>query len=139
MLIVLDTNVLVSALLKRNSAPGKILDAILEGKLQIALDDRILDEYQRVLRRPRFRIASEQVDFVLSSISQTALWVVNTPINFPPEQVLDPGDLPFSETAICSKAEVLVTGNLKHFTYLHDYPLKVLLPQEFIREFGNRF
>jgi putative PIN family toxin of toxin-antitoxin system len=120
MLIVLDTNVLVSAQLKKSSAPAKILDAFLEGKLQIAVDDRIMDEYQRVLHRPRFNFPTDQVDFVLKFISQNALWVVNFPINFPLEQILDPGDLPFSETAISSNAEALVTGNIKHFTYLHD-------------------
>jgi predicted nucleic acid-binding protein len=43
-LIVLDTNVLVSALLKRNSPPGLILDLILSGEIQLALDRRIFHE-----------------------------------------------------------------------------------------------
>ena len=55
MLIVLDTNVLVSAQLKRNTPPSAILDAILEKKLQIAVDNRILSEYQQVLGRPRYK------------------------------------------------------------------------------------
>jgi predicted nucleic acid-binding protein len=39
MLIVLDTNVLVSSLLKRNSNPAIILNAVLEGKIRLAIDE----------------------------------------------------------------------------------------------------
>ncbi|MCJ7530150.1 MAG: PIN domain-containing protein [Anaerolineales bacterium] len=42
MLIVLDTNILVSALLKRDSYPGRVLDLITSNKVQVALDSRIL-------------------------------------------------------------------------------------------------
>ena len=70
---------------------------------------------------------------------QTATHVICFPIDFPPKIVLDPSDLPFSEVAIASNAEAIVTGNKKHFADLDCYPIKVLLPQEFIREFGDRF
>ena len=56
MLIVLDTNVLVSALLKRNSNPERILDLIISNQAQVALDSRILKEYVNVLARPRLGI-----------------------------------------------------------------------------------
>jgi len=135
MLIVLDTNVLVSALLKRNSAPGKIIDAILEGKLRIAVDKRIIDEYAVVLHRPRLNIPPEKADPVLGFLSQSAQWVDDPVVDFPKEKITDPGDLPFAEVAICGQAEALVTGNLKHFTFLQGFPLKVLLPQAFIKEY----
>jgi putative PIN family toxin of toxin-antitoxin system len=56
MLIVLDTNILVSALLKRNSNPGRILDLIISNQVQVALDSRILKEYVNVLARPRLGV-----------------------------------------------------------------------------------
>ncbi len=59
-LIVLDTNVLVSGLLKRNSPPEKVLDMILAGKVRVAMDERVYDEYTRALARPRLRIPPNQ-------------------------------------------------------------------------------
>ena len=50
----LDTNVLVSGLLSSAGPPGRLLDAVLGRRLVLALDDRMEDEYVRVLRRPKF-------------------------------------------------------------------------------------
>jgi uncharacterized protein len=137
MLIVLDTDVLVSALLKRHSIPGKILDAILAGKLQIAIDERIRQEYEAVLSRPRFNIPFQQSDAALRFLSQTALWVDVHKVDFPQDLVLDPSDLPFAEVAICGDVEALVTGNLKHFMFLQGYPVKVLLPRAFFDTYAH--
>jgi putative PIN family toxin of toxin-antitoxin system len=137
MLIVLDTNVLVSALLKRDSYPDKVLDAILKGKLQIAVDERIIGEYTVVLHRPRLNIPSEQANSILSFLCLTALWVNISPVDFPQGLVFDPSDLSFAEAAIYGKAEVLITGNMKHFLFLQGYPVKVLLPKEFIKEYEH--
>ena len=49
LVVVLDTNVLVSGLLNPNGSPGKILDLIIGNHIQIAYDDRILGEYEEVL------------------------------------------------------------------------------------------
>jgi putative PIN family toxin of toxin-antitoxin system len=54
MRIVLDTNVIVSALLAKESNPSAILQLVLEGVITLCIDDRILAEYGRVLRRPKF-------------------------------------------------------------------------------------
>ena len=59
MRIVLDTNVLVSGLLNPDGAPGRLLDLILGGRLQILYDDRILGEYSDVLARPQFGFRQE--------------------------------------------------------------------------------
>jgi uncharacterized protein len=139
MLIVLDTNVLVSSLLKRNSIPGQILDAILSGKFQVVLDKRIVAEYSHVLHRPHLHISSEQADPILRYLGQSGFWIESYSLNIPLNKIIDPGDLPFAEAAIGSHAKVLVTGNKKHFTFLIDYPVKVLLPQEFISAYKHHF
>ncbi len=70
MRIVLDTNVLVSALLSPHGPPAQILQLILAGKLVPCLDLRILDEYRQVSRRPKFafdaRLTNELLDFLES-------------------------------------------------------------------------
>jgi putative PIN family toxin of toxin-antitoxin system len=79
MLIVLDTNVLVSSLLKRESNPAIILNAVLEGKMRLAIDERIFEEYTRVLHRPRINIIPVQADSILKFIAYSALWVQSQP------------------------------------------------------------
>ena len=54
MLVVIDTNVLVSALWSKNGAPAKIISLVLQGKLIPCYDYRILSEYRTVLARPKF-------------------------------------------------------------------------------------
>lgn len=139
MLVVLDTNVLVSALLKRNSPPGKILNVILEGKLRIAINEQIISEYNTVLYRPRLKIPPENAEAILRLISQFSLWMDEIPFSISQDPIIDPDDLPFAEVAICSQAEALITGNMKHFKFLQAYPVKVLLPQEFIKEYDHLF
>ena len=51
---VIDTNVVVSALLNHSSTPGKVLEEALVGRIIPLLHDEILDEYDDVLRRPKF-------------------------------------------------------------------------------------
>ncbi len=137
MLIVLDTNVLVSSMLKHNSKPVRIINAILAGKIQIAIDERIFEEYTEVLHRPRLSLPSEKVDAILRFIAYSALWVQSQTVEFNRELILDPGDLPFGEVAMWSRAEVLITGNMQHFRFLSDTRIKVLLPDEFLKHYPD--
>jgi len=56
MYIVLDTNDLVSGLLNPNGSPGRIVDLVIGGFVQVLYDDRILREYLEVLARPELKI-----------------------------------------------------------------------------------
>ena len=55
MRIVLDTNVLLSGMIRALGAPGKVVDLIRVGTLTTVVDDRILEEYAEVLERNYFR------------------------------------------------------------------------------------
>ncbi len=128
MLIVLDTNVIVSALLKRMSKPAQILDAALDGKIKLVINEQIFKEYSEVLHRPKLNIPFDKADAILRFISFSAEWADSRQMQLNIETIQDPGDLPFAEAAISSGAEVIVTGNLKHFGFLQDSQIKVLQP-----------
>ena len=55
MKIVLDTNVLVSGLINPKGVPAKILNLMLNEKIIVLYDNRILREYETVLSRRKFR------------------------------------------------------------------------------------
>ena len=109
--VVLDTNVLVSALLTPHGPPARVLDLALSGSVRVAYDDRILDEYRSVLRRERFRFDPAAVADLLAYLQSSGLHVTA-----PPQSPLraDASDQAFFEVAMAG-ADALITGNLKHF------------------------
>lgn len=112
MLVVLDTNVLVSALLTPNGKAAYILDALVLDKLTICYDYRILEEYQDVLPRAKFHIPESEIRYVLDLIKRNGLSFVPTSLAEIP--FTDESDRAFFEMAKFMNA-ILVSGNLKHY------------------------
>ena len=133
MLVVLDTNVVVSGLINETGKPGKIIDLALENRFQVAYDDRILSEYEDVLARSELRIRPARARAVIAHIELTGQQIdaeVLSPEGFP-----DSDDLPFAEVFITSKADALVTGNLRHFSPLVEKDLAICSPVQFLERF----
>ena len=112
MRIVLDTNVLVSALLSPNGVPASIVNAILDDTVTILVDDRILLEYREVLQRPKFAFPKDAFHPLLEFLEHHGEYVSAGPA---PVSMNDPGDVPFYEVAVTADADYLVTGNTRHF------------------------
>jgi uncharacterized protein len=129
LLIILDTNVLVSGLLKGNSNPGLIMRLIVNGRLRLAYDFRIIDEYREVLIRPKFKFRRENIDSILKVIETEGVLMQTKPIDITLE---DPGDRPFIEVAAACKGAPLVTGNLKHYKACKDFDVELVTPAELI-------
>ena len=53
--VVLDTNVLISGLLKIESYPGLVLKEILSENIILLINQEVLDEYTEVMSRPKFK------------------------------------------------------------------------------------
>ncbi len=111
MLVVLDTNILVSSLWSKNGAPARVVSMILTGQLIPCYDYRILTEYRQVLSRPRFNFSDGEIDSLLEWIETSGRSIVADPINDP---FIDESDKKFYEVAKFCGA-ILITGNLKHF------------------------
>ena len=69
---VIDTNVLVSAMLKGNSVPGLVLKHVFSGNLIPVFNDKILEEYCEVLHRKKFPFSEEDVHWGMSHIRQAS-------------------------------------------------------------------
>lgn len=108
---VIDTNVIVSALIKRNSNPATIVKYIVQGKIIPVLNDEIITEYIDVLHRPKFNFNNNDIDTLLAYLTQSALIIKGNPIFI---DLVDESDRVFYETAVASKA-LLITGNKKHY------------------------
>lgn len=126
---VIDTNVLVSAMLKTQSVPGQIANEALLGDLIPLLCDEIIVEYREVLARPKFKFDQRTVNIFIEGIIDRGIFVDAVPVE---EIIPDPKDIVFYEVVMegCNEYEeaYLVTGNTKHF------PIKsfIVTPKEML-------
>lgn len=113
---VIDTNVLVAALLTKNndSATVKVYDAIADGLITPLYHKDILEEYAEVLSRPKFKFSKERINAVLDMIVKYGVEVFLKPTG---EILIDMDDLIFYEVALEKRDDdsYLVTGNQKHY------------------------
>ena len=111
---VIDTNVLVSALLtsKSDTATVQVLEAIMNGQLIPLYNEEIISEYEIVLNRPAFNFSEEKVDRYINAIVQKGLLAsrIESDYDFP-----DADDAVFYEVALSKEDAYVITGNLKHF------------------------
>jgi putative PIN family toxin of toxin-antitoxin system len=131
MRIVIDTNVLVSGVMNPQGPPGRIVDEVLAGAFTVLYDDRIMSEYREVLARPAFGFSLTDIDALLDFIEITGEPVtgIRLPVVLP-----DSRDLPFLEVAAAGRADVVITGNARHFKPQRgQHGVKISTPAEFVR------
>jgi putative PIN family toxin of toxin-antitoxin system len=111
--VVIDTNILVSALLTPQGAPAEVfLMCLLQPDFQLCVSGAVFAEYEEVIRRPRLHRSEYEIESTLAAIRDRSLWVK------PTEKVRacsDPSDDLFLECAQAADAQFLVTGNARHF------------------------
>jgi predicted nucleic acid-binding protein len=129
MRIVLDTNVLVAGLLSATGPPAWIVEAVLAGDLEPALDMAIRQEYEDVLRRPEFHFDPRRVDDLLRAIDRFAFLATAVPPC--PEPLPDPDDEPFLAVAAAT-GSVLVTGNIRHYPPRSRRGVRVQSPRDLV-------
>lgn len=126
--IVIDTNILVSALWSKNGTPAQIMGMIVGGALTSCYDYRILSEYAQVLHRPKFHFFDKEINALLEWIEASGLSVIAEPIY---EKFTDEADKKNYEVAKFCNAK-LITGNAKHFPP-DDF---IFTPAKFLEEYG---
>ena len=111
---VIDTNVIVSALLTKNfhAATFQVIGAVLTGDIIPLYSNEIFSEYSEVLRRDKFNLRGETVDKLLSKIELFGVEVMPVKTE---EILVDADDTIFYETVSAFNNAYLITGNKKHF------------------------
>ena len=121
--VVIDTNVLVSALWSKNGTCAKILYRVLNYELIVVYDQRIIHEYKVVLERPKFGFTKDEVKAIIDFIKNEGLCIVAKPFDI---GFVDESDKKFYEVAKTMNCK-LITGNKKYFPDDDN----ILLPREF--------
>ena len=111
---VIDTNVIVSAMLskKSDSSVIKVLNAVLSKKIVPMYNSEILSEYREVLARKKFRLPPLLVSSVIDQIEKQGVSSERICSN---EYFPDSDDRVFYEVALSKDDAYLVTGNARHF------------------------
>jgi|SRR5712691_11312694 len=134
MRVVLDTNVVVSALCSGRASPARILERWHQEQFELIVSEPILAEYRRVLGyeklRPRHRLAERGiVDFV----NELRRFAELVPVEISLAVITsDPSDNRFLECAVAGRADYIVSGDA-HLLDLDTFQeLRILAPAAFL-------
>lgn len=139
--LVLDTNVLVTALCNQDGASHLLIRWVLADKIILSASPTLWLEYEAVIKRPEIRlrhgIALENLDIVLDTL---AAHVEPVHLNYLwRPQLRDPNDEMVLETALNAGADALVTFNTKDFAKaVKRFSLKLMTPSECVKFTGEK-
>ncbi|MCL1874091.1 MAG: putative toxin-antitoxin system toxin component, PIN family [Clostridiales bacterium] len=124
--VVLDTNVLVSALWSNQGNPYKILEMFFQGEIMLYYNHEIMDEYSEVLHREKLGFPKNKVRNLLNEIMSKAVFAESPKSKM---HFIDESDRKFFDLAKYYEAR-LITGNTRH------YPSEscVVTPHEFLKD-----
>ena len=136
--IILDTNVVVSALIQK-SFPHLILKELyLENKIQLCISEQLMTEYYEVLNRAKFSKFPDfkiNADIILANIDKNASFFIP---QVKVQKIKDPDDNMLLELAEECKANFLVTGNTNDFTISKHKKTKIVSPRDYWENYQSK-
>ena len=133
--IVIDTNVIVSALIQ-HGYPNQIINLLfIEQKFQLCISDELMAEYYEVLARPKF---AKFQDFFIRAEALLADIEIKATKYFPTitlELISDDDDNMILELADECKADFIITGNTNDFTFPTYKQTKIVTPKDYLENY----
>jgi len=127
MRVLLDTNIIISALLLRSSTPSTVVEVVLQDH-RLVLTDWVIAELREVVGRKRSDLLPALETF-LSSIDYELAGPGDTAV-----AISDPDDQPILDAATASAVDVIVTGD-KHFLALDIETPRILTARAFVEAY----
>lgn len=135
--VVLDTSILISALIGSEGPSRKILGQCLKGKLKPLISNALFSEYEDVSNRDRIisicPLSDEEKRKLLNAFYSTCDWVSIHYLWRP--NIKDEGDNFLIELAVAGNADYLITNNISDFnnTQLSFPSIQIITPEQFLR------
>lgn len=137
--LVVDTNIIISAVLTPGSNPDRLFQAVYDGHLQLILSHAILEEARRVFDYSKIRkalnkraVTTAEIEDFLTTLSKISILVV--PEIIPNIIKEDPSDNIVLAAALEGHVDFIVSGD-QHLTSLKEYrDIRILTPSEFVKE-----
>ena len=133
--VVIDTNVIVSALIKPNSNPETIINLLLKHKaFTLCTTEEIIDEYIKVFQYKKLKkyLPNKKVKLFLKQLTLKS-HILKQTSDIP--ELNDKDDTKFLACAVYAKANYLVTGNIKDFPKGKYKNVAIVTPTEFLHRF----
>lgn len=136
--IVIDTNVIVSALKSRKGFSFKLLSIIDDERLHISISVPLILEYEDAIKREKTKIGLnfEDIDAILDYLcyvgKKREIYYLWRPI------LKDPKDDMILELAVESESDLIITFNKKDFEGINKVGIKVFTPKEFLGIIGDQ-
>ena len=127
--VVLDTNVLVSALLFKGEL-SKLLFPL--KKFILLFSEETLNEFIKVLHYPKFSLTKDEIEYLLQFEILPYSKIVEVTFKFDKETCPDKDDLKFLELAVSAKANYIITGDKDLLNLKEINKIKILSPKEFL-------
>jgi putative PIN family toxin of toxin-antitoxin system len=132
--IVIDTNIVISALNSSRGAANKLLSIIGDGKYISCISVPLIFEYEEVIRRCFPKMVDEDVDDLLNYICQQS---IQSPIYYLWRPILkDPKDDMVLEIAVASSVDFIVTYNVKDFYPAKTFGVEIASPKDILIKTG---
>ena len=114
--VVIDTNVVVSSLISKDSFPRKVIDYISDKIIVPLINGNIINEYNQVLSRPKFSFDKNEIETTIKLIMDEGLKIEGVDVV---EEFTDKTDIVFFQVTMDARTQdmdaYLVTGNGRHF------------------------
>ena len=128
--VVFDTNVIVSAALNKNGIPALLLDLALNRKILMFHSQALMNEYEDVLKRKKFNFNLIKIKKALDEINRVSSEVIPTyTVN---KIIKDPKDNIILEVSQEARADYIITGNTRHFSFPNFKNTKIVTPRKFL-------
>jgi putative PIN family toxin of toxin-antitoxin system len=135
--IVIDTNVLVAALMSRRGKAFILLSMIGQGAFDVYLSPTLVFEYEDVLKRligSKIHLSEEDIDIILdylcASASHQKIYYLWRPF------LRDPKDDMVLELAVSGECQFIVTYNINDFKGVQQFGVEALSPLDFLTLIG---
>ena len=131
--IVIDTNVVISAILF-GGAPGKLIDLWRTGRIRPLITQEILTEYIQVLAYPKFKLSEDEINYI---IHQEILPYFTVVKSVPGPAIIkeDPDDDKFIQCAEAGNAKIIISGD-QHLLAQTSYKnINILTPNQFLQKY----
>ena len=137
MRVVLDTNILIGAVITKGTPPDRLYQAWMRGEINLITSTAQMAEVAAVLARPRLEkfLGADEAETLVENIGTRALILDEPPsVNLSP----DPKDNPILAAAIAGKADVIVSGDKKHMLALGEVEgIPVVTAREALERLSN--
>ncbi len=133
--VIIDTNVIVSALIQKNYPYLIVNDLFFEDKIQVCLSSKLLEEYLDVLSRPKFARFSDFAYKAKEILTEIGLKAKHYEPKIKLNIISDQDDNMILELADESDADFIITGNTNDFTIDKYKNTKIVTPKEYWEDY----